>query len=112
MYIIFGSSNVERWVKLIPLKSPKIGSWTKAFLSSDLRVSKNILQIGESRVSKFEFMHILSESKSIFEIEQKAIVSCFVKNVAFLLGHPVDDEIVQFYKRNCPTFNKKITGAR
>ena len=40
-------------------------------------------------MSKFVFMHTLSESKSIFEIEQKAIVSCFVENVAFLLGHPV-----------------------
>ena len=41
-------------------------------------------------MSKFEFMHTSSESKSIFEIEQKAIISCFVKHVAFLLGHPVD----------------------
>ena len=41
-------------------------------------------------MSKFKFMHTLSESKSIFAIEQKAIVSCFVKNVAFLSGHPVD----------------------
>ena len=34
-------------------------------------------------------MHTLLESKSIFAIEQKAIVSCFVINVALLLGHPV-----------------------
>ena len=34
-------------------------------------------------------MHTLLESKSIFAIEQKAIVACFVKNVAFLLGHLV-----------------------
>ena len=40
-------------------------------------------------MSKFKFMHTLSESKSIFATEEKAIVSCFVKNVAFLLGHPV-----------------------
>ena len=40
-------------------------------------------------MSKFKFMQTLSESKSIFSIEQKAIVSCFVKNVAFLLGHSV-----------------------
>ena len=38
-------------------------------------------------MSKFEFIHTLYESKSIFEIEQNAIVSWFVKNVAFLLGH-------------------------
>ena len=38
-------------------------------------------------MSKFKFMHALSESKSIFAIEQKAIVSCFVENVPFLLGH-------------------------
>ena len=40
-------------------------------------------------MSKFKFMHTLSESKSIFAIEQKAIVSCFVKDVALLLGHPI-----------------------
>ena len=34
-------------------------------------------------------MHTVSESKSIFAIEQTAIASCFVKNVAFLLGHTV-----------------------
>ena len=73
---------------MIP-KIPKIGSWKK-YLSLDLRISKNILQIGEARVSKFEFMHILSESKGIFEIELKTIVSCFVQNVSFLLGHTVD----------------------
>ena len=50
---------------------------------------KNILVIGEAKVSKVKFMHTLSESKSILTIEQKAIVSCFVKYVAFLLGHPV-----------------------
>ena len=40
-------------------------------------------------MSKFKFMHTLSESKIIFAIEQRAIVSCFIKNVASLLGHPV-----------------------
>ena len=55
----------------------------------DSRMSKNILQIGEAKVSRFKFMHTLSESKSMFAIEQKAIVLCFVKNVAFLLGQPV-----------------------
>ena len=34
-------------------------------------------------------MHTLSESKSVLAIEQKDIVSCFVKHVACLLGHPV-----------------------
>ena len=34
-------------------------------------------------VSKFKFMHALSESKSIVAIEQTAIVLCFVKHVAF-----------------------------
>ena len=38
---------VRKWAKLMPLKSPKIGSWEKTFLSLDLRISKNILQIGE-----------------------------------------------------------------
>ena len=40
-------------------------------------------------MSKFKFMHTFSESKGIFAIEQKAIVSYFVKTVTFLLGHPV-----------------------
>ena len=35
-------------------------------------------------MSKFKFMHTLSESISIFAIEQKAIVSCFVKDVVLL----------------------------
>ena len=82
-------SYVKRWVKFIPQKSLKIGSWKRTFLSLDLRIPKNILQIGEAKVSKFKFLHTLFESKSIFAIEQKANVSCFVKNVAFLLGHTV-----------------------
>ena len=86
---------------MIPLKLPKIGvSWKrKTFLSLELRISNNILQIGEAKVSKFKFMHTLSESTSIFAIEQKAIVSCFVKDVALLLGHLVyvkDMEVIVF----------------
>ena len=77
---------MRRWVKI---DTPKIGSLRKTFLSLDSRILKNISQIGEAKVSKFKFMHTLSESKSLFAIEQKAIVSCFVNNVAFLLGHPV-----------------------
>ena len=41
-------------------------------------------------MSKFNFLHTLSESKSIFTVVQKAIVLSFVKYVAFLLGHSVD----------------------
>ena len=67
----------------MPLKLPKIGCWKKTFLSLDLRISNNILQIGEAKVSKFKFMHTFSESKGIFAIEQKAIVSCFVKMLRF-----------------------------
>ena len=81
---------VRRWVKLIPLKLSKMDSWKKTFLSLDLRISKNISQIGEAKVSKFKFMHTLSESKGIFAIDQKAIVLCFAKNIAFLLRHLVD----------------------
>ena len=44
-------------------------------------------------MSKFKFMHTLSKSKSLFAIEQKDIVSCFVKNVAFLLGHPLHQSL-------------------
>ena len=77
-----------RLVKLIPLKSPKIASWKKTFRSLDLRILKNILQIGEAKVSKFTFMHTLSESKSSFEIEEDAIVSCFVKKCCVFIGTP------------------------
>ena len=34
-------------------------------------------------MSKSKFMHTLLESKSTFSIEQKAIVSCFVKMLGF-----------------------------
>ena len=43
-------------------------------------------------MSEFKFMHTLSELKSIFSIEQKAVATCFVKNVAFLLGHPAHEQ--------------------
>ena len=45
-------------------------------------------------MSKSKFMDTLMESKSIVAIEQKAIVPCFVKNVAFLVGHPVYNHYV------------------
>ena len=38
---------------------------------------------------KSKFIQTLSESKNTFALEQKAVVLSFVKNVAFLLGHPV-----------------------
>ena len=57
----------------MPLKSPKIGSWEKAFQYLDLRISKNVLQIGEAKVSKFKFIDTLSESKSIFAIEKRPL---------------------------------------
>ena len=41
-------------------------------------------------MSKSKFMHTLLESESIFAIEQKAIVPCFVQNIAFSLGHSVE----------------------
>ena len=41
-------------------------------------------------MSKSKLIHILLEFKNIFALQQKAIVLNFVKNVAFLLGHPVD----------------------
>ena len=85
MYTTFVSSYIRRRVKLIPLKS----ALGKTFLSLDLRISKNILHIGEGKLSKFKSLHTLSESKGSFANKQKAIVACFVKNVAFLLGHPI-----------------------
>ena len=41
-------------------------------------------------MSKSKFIHTLSEFKNIFALEQKAIALNFVKNIAFLLGHPVN----------------------
>ena len=89
MHTIFSNSNVELCKEVGKIDTLKIGSWKKMFLCLYLRISKSILQIGEAKVSEFKFMHTLSESKSIFAIEQTAIVSCFAKHVAFLLGHPV-----------------------
>ena len=82
-YTIFGNSNVELCKEAGKIDTPKIASWKKTFLSLDLRISKNILQIEEAKVSKFKFMHTLSKSKSIYAIEQKAIVSCFLKMLRF-----------------------------
>ena len=77
MYTIFGSSNVELCKEVGKIDTPKIAwNWfleKKTFLSLDLHIAKNILQIGEAKVSKFKFMHTLFELKSIFAIEQKAI---------------------------------------
>ena len=77
---MFGNYNVELCEEVGKIDTPKIGCWKETFLSLDLSVSKNI---GEAKVSKFKFMHTLSESKSIFAIEQKTIVSCFVKMLRF-----------------------------
>ena len=66
-------SYVRRWVILIPLKLLKIGSWKKTFLSLDLRILINISQIGEAKVSKFKFMHTLSESKSILQLNKRLL---------------------------------------
>ena len=52
-------------------------------------ISKNIWQIGDFKVSKSKSIRTLSESKNIFALEQKIIVLSFVKNIAFLLRHPV-----------------------
>ena len=48
-------------------------------------------------MSKSKYIDSLSESKNIFALEQKDVVLSFVKNVAFLLGHPVDDSNIQVY---------------
>ena len=59
-------------------------------------------------------MHTLSESKSILVIDQKAIVSWFVTNVAFLLGHPLlfTDLIYHLWKRRYEPFyrNRFFSG--
>ena len=70
-------------VKLIPLKSSKIGILEKNTSVFRFTYLEEYLQIGEAKVSKFNFMHTLSESKSIFAIEQKAIVSSFAKMLCF-----------------------------
>ena len=48
-------------------------------------------------MSKSKFMHSLLKSKSIFAIEQKAIVACFVKNVAFYWDTRYINELVEIF---------------
>ena len=67
-------------------------------MSLNLCISKNILQIGEPKVSKSKYMHTLLETKGIFAIEQKAIVSHFLKYVVFLFGHSIG----QMLEKNIP----------
>ena len=103
-------SYVRRRVKLILLKSPNNRLLKKTFLSLDLLISKNILLIGEAKVSKSKLMHTVSQSKSIFAIEKKAIVSCYVKSVLFLLGRPVKNLLPNILRRNsvrCSSNNSK-----
>ena len=76
-------SYVRRWANFIPLKLPKIRSRKKTFLFLDLRISKNVLQVGKAKVSKFEVDAYPFRTESIFATEQKTIVLCFVKHVAF-----------------------------
>ena len=59
MYTIFGNSNVELCKEVGKTDTPKIDSWKKTFMSLNLRISKNILQIGEPKASKSKFMHTL-----------------------------------------------------
>ena len=65
-------------MKLIPLKLTPGKN-----MSSNLCISKNILQIRERKVSKSKFMHTHFDLESISAIEQKAIVSCSVKMLHF-----------------------------
>ena len=79
---------------MIPLKSPKIDSQKNTFMSLNLRSSKNVLQIGEPKVSKSKFMHSLQESKSILHFNKRLLLVCFVKNVAFFfIGTPCRNKI-------------------
>ena len=68
-------------------------------MSLDLSVSKNILQIGETKISKSEFIHNLSKSKYISAIEEKAIVSCFAKMLHFYFGTQDRKVFLQLKKR-------------
>ena len=92
MYTIFGNSNIEPCKEVGKIDTHKIAKnrllEKTTFLSLDLRISKSILQIGEAKVSKFKFMHTLSKSRSIFAIEQTAIVSCFSKTCCVFIGTP------------------------
>ena len=86
-WAILTLSYVRRWVKLIPLKSPKTDLWKKHIFK--FAYLEEYFTDRRTQGVNSKFMHILLVSKSIFAIEQKAIVSCFVKNAALLLGHPV-----------------------
>ena len=62
-----------------------------AFFSSSSRKSVNFYPIFKTGNSKSKFTHPLSECENISLIQGKAIFWPFVKQSAFLLGHPVFD---------------------
>ena len=51
MYTIFGNSNIELCKEVGKIYTPKIDPRKKTFMSLNLRISKNILQIGEAKMS-------------------------------------------------------------
>ena len=53
-------------------------------MSLDLRVSENILQIGEAKALKAKIIHTLSESKSISVIEQRLLFHASPKCCMFI----------------------------
>ena len=57
----------------MPLKSHKIGSWKNTFMSLDLRISKNIPQIREAKVSKSKFMHTLWNQKVFLQLSTRLL---------------------------------------
>ena len=86
MYTILGNSNVELCKDVGKLHIPKIAQKLiseKTFLFLDLRISKNILQVGKAKVSKFGVDAYPFRTESIFATEQKTIVLCFLKHVSF-----------------------------
>ena len=61
-------------------------------LCIQIYISQRIFdKIGNVKASKSKFIHTLSEYKNIFALEQRVIVLSFTKNVAFLLGHQVEN---------------------
>ena len=90
-YTFLGASNMRPQFKprnkhssILSLKDRvPAGLYLMEIRNTCLTIRKLLVQIVEAKLLKFKFMHTLSKSKSIFVIEQKAIVSCFVKNVAF-----------------------------
>ena len=79
MYTIFGNSNVELFEEVGKIDTPNVGSWKKTFLSLDLRISKNILHIGEAKVLNLCLCIPFPNRKVFLKLNQKLLFHALSK---------------------------------